>query len=103
LPNFVVEVAFSETAEHARRKADFWLESSSICQVVVLMVINETAPLIRGTNGVENIVPRGNLEDPEDDYWVGDLGISIEVIRRDENGYGTYTDQNIVYDPFILH
>lgn len=90
-PNFIIEVAFSETHEHARRKVDIWLESLGLCRVVILVIINEITNPRRGMVEVENEIPEDNYDDADDDAWLGDLRITVEAVRNGREG--TYTHQ----------
>lgn len=102
LPNFVIEVAFSESSEHARRKAGFWLNAaSSTLQVVVLILVDETEARRHAPNDRSEEVEAPDTDDltSEDDLWVGDLKISVELWRK--NPDGVYKQREIV-KPFHI-
>lgn len=90
-------MAFSETREHARRKARFWLDAASdALQVVILILIDETEARLRApTDGNEIGLPDTVDLESDDDLWVGDLQITFEVWRNN-GGVGAYREREIV-------
>lgn len=90
-------MAFSETREHARRKAQFWLGAAAgTLQVVILIIIDETEARHRApTDGSETEVPDSDLGS-DDDLWVGDLKMSVELWRGFDSRGDAYLEREIV-------
>lgn len=97
LPNLVIEVAFSETREHARRKAEFWLGAAAgTLQAVILIIIDEAEARRRPpSDGSGGEVPGTDDLESDDDQWVGNLHISVEVWRSGFNG--VYRQREMVF------
>lgn len=72
------------------------MESSELCRVVILVIIEITNPR-RGMVEVENGTPEDDYDDADDDAWVGDLRITVEVVRNGREG--TYAEHQIVGAP----
>lgn len=90
-------MAFSETREHARRKARFWLGAAPALQVVILILIDETEPRRRApADGSDIELPDTDDLESDDDLWVGDLQITLEVWRNSFDGRGVYRQREMV-------